>query len=200
MDRRELDLRFACIEKADITADALEEKMKRLRKESEEKLEDIRRQVQKAINLKLERKEFFEQLFTIFIPSDLLENEIKEENVIVLRSQSEHLVLVVKKIEDEYTINIEDIKKNYKSQMKQSKQQTQFCLSESRIVDGIRVFYFSASHSMPEQKHFNYIILFNHKKKTIILNFNIREKDYTYWADIIYAIIGTIRQGEDHGK
>ncbi|MFR3729028.1 hypothetical protein [Lacrimispora sp.] len=200
MEINELDLQLACMEKADITADPLNEGLKNLRKESEVKLENIRREVQKAVNLELERKGFFEQLFTICIPSDLLENEIIEDNIIVLRSQPEHLVLVVKKIDNEYIINIEDIKKSYEAQMKQSKQQTQLCLSESRMVNGIRVFYFSASHSMPEQKHFNYIILFNLKNKTIILDFNIREKEYSYWADIIYAIIGTIRQGGDHDE
>lgn len=200
MEINELDLQLACIEKADVTVSTLEEDMKCLKKKSSEKLETIRREVQKVVNMEMERKGFFRHLFTICIPSNLLENEIKEENVTVLRSQLEHLVLVVKKLNDKYSINIEDIKNSYEAQMKKSKQQTQFLLTENRMVNGIQISYFSASHSMPEQKHYNYIILFNVKNDTIILDFNIREKDYSYWASIIYAIIGSIRQGEDHGE
>jgi hypothetical protein len=200
MEINELDLQLACIEKTDITVSTLEEDMKCLKKECAQKLENIRREVQKVVNLEIERKEFFEHLFSFYIPSDLLKNEVKENNIIVLRSQLEHLVLVVKKLDNKYPINIEDIKKSYEAQMKQSKQQTQFYLSESRLVNGIEISYFSASHAMPVQKHFNYIILFNVKNKTIILDFNIREKEYSYWASIIYAIIGSIRQEEDHGE
>lgn len=84
--------------------------------------------------------------------------------------------------------------------MKQSKQQTQFCLSESRLVNGIQISYFVASHTMPEQKHYNYIVLFHIKNKTIILDFNIREKEYSYWSCVIDAMVESIKQGEDYGE
>lgn len=198
MQENELDLLLARMEKEDITVNTLEEDIEKLRKKSVERLDNIRSEVQKAINLKIERKDFFEHLFSICLPSDLGESEIKEDNVIVLRSKLEKLVVVIKKIDDKYPINLEDIKKSYEAQMKQSKQQTQFCLSESRIVNEIQISYFAASHTMPKQKHYNYIVLFHIKNKTIILNFNIREKEYSYWESVIDAMIESIRQGEEY--
>ena len=200
MQENELDLQLARMEKEDITVSTLVEDIENLRKESVERLDNIRSEVQKVINLKMERKDFFEQLFSFYLPSDLSENEIKEDNVIVLRSQLEKLVLVIKKIDEKYPIDLEDIKKSYGAQMKQSKQQTQFCLSESRLVNGIQISYFVASHTMPEQKHYNYIVLFHIKNKTIILDFNIREKEYSYWSCVIDAMIESIKQGEDYGE
>lgn len=97
MQENELDLQLARMEKEDITVSTLVEDIENLRKESVERLDNIRSEVQKVINLKMERKDFFEQLFSFYLPSDLSENEIKEDNVIVLRSQLEKLVLVIKK-------------------------------------------------------------------------------------------------------
>lgn len=199
MERSDIDLYLARIVRAKDEKDTGLGCTEDIKKNALEKLKKIRKEISDVENLKLERREFFE-LFSICLPSSLLQYEIKEEQFIVFRSESEHLVLVVKTVHNEKLIDLETIKKNYKNKMMESKQQTQFNLSGCKIVNGIEVYFFTAAHSMPNQSQINYIFLFTLCNRTVILDFNIGENSYSYWKIIINTLIGSLRQEGIYGK
>ncbi|WP_139348712.1 hypothetical protein [Clostridium sp. Marseille-P2415] len=198
MERMDIDLYLAGIERTEEAKDRVEESTEDIKKNALKKLERVRKEINQAVNLNLERKDFFD-LFSMCLPLNLIQNQIKEENLIMFRSQSEHLALVIKEIDYDESIDLESIKKYYQEQMLRSKQQTQFDQSGSRKVNGIEVFYFTAAHSMPEQKQIDYIILFTMCSRTIILDFNMRESNYSFWKIVMNAMIGSLRQEGKHG-
>ncbi|MDR2022243.1 MAG: hypothetical protein LBQ71_03100 [Hungatella sp.] len=190
MERLDIDLYLACMEKEDKT-ESNEEKLKQ---KAMEKIEKLHQEIRKVKELNMERTVFFENLFSICLPKNLLLNEIREEGVILLRSQSEHLALVIKVLDCNKPIDLEYIKKNYQEQMAMSKQQTWFDIDGNEMVDGVEIFYFTAIHSMPDQNQVNYIILFCLDNKTVILDFNMREESYTFWKNSIAVMMKTIQK------
>ena len=196
MEEMNLDLYLAIARGIEAGEDEAIRKLEKVREEGLMRLKYIEQEIEDAFDLEIEKKTFFDSLFSIYLPSSLIKEEIKEGNLLLYRCKTEQLSLAVKLVSHSAPIDLESVKKTYKEQMIRSKQQTEFCLSESRLVNGIQVSYFSASHTMPEQKQFNYLILFTIKNNTIIFDFNIREERYSYWAIIIYALIGTIQEGD----
>lgn len=195
MEEINLDLYLAIAKGMEAGEDAAIRELEKAREEGLMKLNKIEQEIEDVYDLELEQKTFFDSLFSIYLPSSLLKEEIREGNLLLCRCKSEQLSLAVKLVGHSGPIDLESVKKAYKEQMVRSRQQTEFCLSETRLVNGIQISCFSASHSMPEQKQFNYLILFTIKNNTIILDFNIGEERYSYWAIIIYALIGTIQEG-----
>lgn len=189
MERLDIDLYLACMEKEEKTETSKE----KLKQKALEKIEKLHQEIQKVKELNMERKVFFENLFSICLPANLFLNEIREKDFILLRSQSEHLALVIKALDCNKPIDLEYMKKNYQEQMTLSKQQTRFDITGIKMVDGIEIFYFTAIHSMPEQNQINYIILFCLDNKTVILDFNMREESYAFWKNCIAAVTETLR-------
>jgi len=196
MEEMNLDLYLAIAKGIEGGEDEAMRKLEKVREEGLMRLKYIEQEIEDAFDLEIEKKTFFDSLFSIYLPSSLIKEEIKEGNLLLYRCKTEQLSLTVKLVSHSAPIDLESVKKTYKEQMIRSRQQTEFCLSESRQVNGIQVSYFSASHTMPEQKQFNYLILFKIRNNTIIFDFNIREERYSYWAIIIYALIGTIQEGD----
>lgn len=190
MERLDIDLYLACMEKEDKT-ESSEEKLKQ---KAMEKIEKLHQELQKIKELNMEQTVFFGNLFSICLPKNLLLNEITEEDVILLRSQSEHMALVIKAVDCKKPIDLEHVKKNYQEQMTMSKQQTWFDIDGSKVVDGVEIFYFTAIHSMPEQNQINYILLFCLDNKTVILDFNMREESYSFWKNSIAVMMKTIQK------
>ncbi len=139
-----------------------------------------------------EKKTFCQGLFTMVMPVDLFQGEIQEENVTLFRSASEDFVLVVRTEMSEEIPDMEKIKSDYVSQMRDSGQQTKIVASGDILAEIGKVFYFIAMHSMPDCDLCDFISVFTIQGRIVMMDFNFPEKKYRLWRAVIRKLSSTI--------
>lgn len=139
-----------------------------------------------------------DSLFSMLMPSELFGEPLVMENVHLFQSPKEKMTMVIKAVDSEQIVDFEKVKKDYMIQMRNSKQQTQIDISDSAQCSFGTVYYFSAIHAMPGGALCDFVILFQARRKLIVIDFNFDQKDYFFWKPIFCKLSSTIQlEGEE---
>lgn len=190
MKEQDFDLYLARLKRA-----MGEEKSEEIKDEEEIEtcLEKVENELQKVLNFSLTEQTIFENFITMILPFGLFNEPIKEGNVVLFRSNSERLTLVIKMLDVGYETEPDTLITSYLQEMRKSKQQTKVDISESCSIDAGELYYFTAIHSMPERNQCDFIIIIKMKENMVIMDFNFYEEEYLLWKTVIQSLLPTIK-------
>lgn len=144
------------------------------------------------LSLEFERRYFFDHVFSILFPYNILEVIKEEKDYIFSTNNQYNITFITKVLHQENRIDIETLKAYYKEQMSKSKQKTIFDLTGNVLVGGNEILYFSVIHPMPMNKLFNFMLTFKAKEQNILITLSGVNYYYDIWKNIMMAMLQTI--------
>lgn len=186
MDRENMDLFLARLKAMEILDDSPKEENEKL---WEQRLEA---DIQKLKTFRFIRHSFFEGQFSMVFP-DILRETAKMLQSLVFYSLEERIALSLRLADNCKTFEWEKLKTDYIAKMQASRQQTQ--IDEDGVVDSEvgSIYYFLASHAMPGEKQYDFMVLFPLDKKIVIMDFSFHEMGMLLWKTMLRKLITTIR-------
>jgi len=153
----------------------------------------MRQDIQTLEQLQFAKHVFFDGLFTMILPSNILAEKRESSQGLLFYSHKERVALSLRLADNAGILKPEKLKADYISKMKASKQQTQ--MEEDGTIDALLgpVYYFLASHAMPGEKQYDFAVLFMAGEQTVIMDFSFHESGMMLWKTILCRLIMTIQ-------